>query len=101
MISIFSRHYPGPTLSRLCALAALISAPALTLIPGCGGNGNGGTAPIPGQNTRVVLLSASTANGQLSRYETTVDSASLISQSGNTVTLLPAHLYAEFIHMNG
>jgi len=37
----------------------------------------------------------------LSRFNVTLHSVSLVSQSGKTVSLLSSHLYPEFIHMNG
>jgi hypothetical protein len=90
-------------LSRLRIFWVFLVCLAAAIAAGCGrgSDGSGATPPAPGGTTSVVLLTASTANGQLSRYNVTVDSVSLTSQSGKTVNLLTTHLYPEFIHTNG
>jgi hypothetical protein len=57
--------------------------------------------PIPGQSTTVVPLLSSSANGQLLDYLLTVDSISLTSQAGATVSLFSTPQYVEFIGLNG
>lgn len=52
-------------------------------------------------NTAVTLLASSTANDQISRFNVTLKSLTLISESGKSVTLLSAPQSAEYIHLNG
>ena len=80
----------------------IVSLP-ITLLAGCGG---GGLSPSPGPkpigNTSVTLLATSTANNKLSEFTLGINSVTLTSSSGNTVTLqaMPQDA-AEFISVNG
>jgi hypothetical protein len=78
----------------------LLLASSLALIAsftiGCGGAGGSG-----GGNTSVTLLATSTANDQLSQFSITLNSLTLTSQSGKTLSLLAAPLSDEFMHLNG
>ena len=76
----------------------LAIAIAATLVSGCAGGSGGGT--LSG-NTTVVLLASSTANDQLSAFDTTLASLTLTSQSGKQVTVLASPVGDEFIHLNG
>jgi hypothetical protein len=80
-----------------CFLLAFTFALASVFVAGCGG-GSGST--LTG-NTAVTVLASSTANDQLSQYRLTVQSLTLTSQSGTTVTLLDTPQTAEYIHLNG
>jgi len=72
------------------------------LVSGCGGGGAGGTtAPKLSGNTTVVLLATSTANDQLSEFYGAINTLTLTSHSGNTVSLLANPLGVEFTHVNG
>jgi hypothetical protein len=84
----------------LCALF-LVGA-----ILGCGGKTPSQPAPPPGspvagETTLVTPLLSSSANGQLVDYFLTVDSITLTSKSGTTVTLYNTPQYVEFIGLNG
>jgi hypothetical protein len=85
---------------RLCASIALI-----LLASACGTGtattpmGNTGTG-LTG-NTVVTVLASSTANDQISRYMIGLNSLTLTSQSGKTVTLFATPQTAEYIHLNG
>ena len=79
------------------------------LTSGCG---SGGSAPSPSGpqfsgNTQVAVVLSGTANDQLVQYWIQLQSLTLTSQSGETVSLLSSPSlqqdfnYAEFIHVNG
>lgn len=52
-------------------------------------------------NTSVVVLTTSTANDQLTSFGVTLNSLTLVSQTGNTVNLLDKPVDPDFIHVNG
>ena len=76
-------------------------------IAGCGSNstqsspGSPGVEPIAGESTQVTLVASSAANDQLASFHLFLNSLTLTSASGNTVTLIASPLQAEFIHLNG
>ncbi len=74
---------------------------ATILTPGCGSGA--GTAPPPkfSGNTQVTVVLTSTANDQVTRFDLQLQSLTLTSQSGNTVTLFSSQQPAEFMHLNG
>jgi len=72
-----------------------------TLVAGCGGGAGSGMSTTPTGNTTVVLLASSTANDQLFQFSVTVQSLTLTSQSGKTVSILSAPVSDEFMHLNG
>jgi hypothetical protein len=74
---------------------------ALVLAAGCGGGAPGSSTPLLTGNTSVVLLAASTANDQLSKFQVSFNSLTLTSQSGKTVTVFSTPQNAEFMHLNG
>lgn len=85
-----------------------IDCPVFFLIPlllaaGCGGSANsgGGGGPVSGQNTQVTVLATSTANDQVTQFPLFLNSLTLTSKSGKTVTVLAAPQQVEFIHLNG
>ncbi len=53
------------------------------------------------ETTSVAVLASSTANGRLFQFSATINSLTLTSRTGNTVSLLNGPLYVEFIHLNG
>jgi hypothetical protein len=81
------------------ALATCLLASSAVLIVGCASTVS--TTPItqPG-NTTVTVLATSTANDQLAHFDMDFNTITLTSQSGKTVTLLPALEHTEFIHLN-
>lgn len=76
-------------------------------IAGCGSNstqgflGSPAVEPIAGQSTQVTLVASSAANDQLASFHLFLNSLTLTSASGSTVTLIASPLQAEFIHLNG
>ena len=66
---------------------------------GCGGST--GTATAMSGTTNVTVLASSAANDQLWQFSVTLQSLTLTSQSGKTVSLLAAPQGEEFIHVNG
>lgn len=80
-------------------LCVSFGALAAVFATGCGSGGSIGTT-FSG-NTTVVVLATSTANDQISEFLSDIDGISLTNQSGNTVNLVAAPIYAEFIHVNG
>lgn len=78
-----------------CALAGLFAA-------GCaGGSANSHSGQKQVENTSVTVMISSTANDQLAEFNLFLDSITLTSESGDTVSLLAAPQQAEFIHLNG
>jgi hypothetical protein len=55
---------------------------------------------MPG-NTSVTVLASSTANDQLSELTLHITGISLTNKEGQSVPLLTAPLYVEFMHLNG
>jgi hypothetical protein len=66
---------------------------------GCGSSGT--TPPKLSGNTSVTVLLASTANDQVTRFALELQTLTLTSQSGKTVTLLSSQQPSEFMHLNG
>lgn len=90
-----SARSSGITLSFV--LFASILATLLTT--GCGSS-----TPAPPKfsgNTQVTVLLSSTANDQVSQFDVELQSLTLTSQSGETVSLLSSQQSAEFMHLNG
>jgi hypothetical protein len=65
----------------------------------CGSSGT--TPPRFSGNTTMVVLASSTANDQLFQFSLTLQSLTLTSQSGQTVSLLATPASDEFMHLNG
>ena len=90
--SVPSASYPFSlvTLALLFGIGITIS---------CGSSGT--TPPKLSGNTSVMVLLAGTANDQVSRFAVELQTLTLTSQSGKTVTLLSAQQPSEFMHLNG
>jgi hypothetical protein len=86
-------------LSSNCFLI-LCLATGLVLTTSCG-SGPGSNPPKPAGNTSVNVLVSSTANDQVTRFAVGLQTLTLTSQSGSTVTLLSSQQPAEFMHLNG
>lgn len=83
-----------------CFTPVLILLTALLLATGCGSAGSGTKTKFSG-NTAVVVLASSTANAQLFQFSVTLQSLTLTSQSGQTVSLLASPATDDFMHLNG
>ncbi len=66
---------------------------------GCGSSGT--TPPKVSGNTSVTVLLASAGNDQVTRFAVELQTLTLTSQSGKTVTLLSSQQPSEFMHLNG
>jgi hypothetical protein len=79
----------------------------LTLLSGIGITAGCGSTPITfpqpkfSGTTSVKVLLSSTANDQVTRFDVTLQTLTLTSQAGKTVTLLSSQQPAEFMHLNG
>jgi hypothetical protein len=82
-----------------CCLWISVIALATAFVTGCGGSGV--SQPKLSGNTSVVVLYSGTANDQLVSFSTTINTLTLTSQSGNTVSLLATPVGPEFIGVNG
>ncbi len=62
-----------------------------------------GSAPPPklSGDTSVTVLLGSTANDQVTRFAVGLETLTLTSQAGKTVTLLASQQSSEFMHLNG
>jgi hypothetical protein len=88
---------PNSRLSK--SLPAIRVTFLATFATGCGMNMS--SIPPTPQNTSVTVMVSSTANDQLSQMNVTLNSFTLTSQSGKTVSLFTTPQQAEFIHVNG
>lgn len=80
------------------ALGLTVAAAAI-FATGCGSSGT--TPPKFSGNTSVTVLLASTANDQVTRFAVDLQTLTLTSQSGKTITLLSSQQPSEFMHLNG
>jgi len=94
--------------ARFCPFAACFCSRLFFFIPllvavlvatGCGTGGS--TKSKFSGNTAVVILASSTANAQLFQFSVTLQSLTLTSQSGQTVSLLASPASDDFMHLNG
>ena len=70
-------------------------------LAGCGGGSGGGTQTTSPQSTLVTVLSTSTGNDQLTRFNLVVNSLTLTGASGASATIISTPLQIESIHVNG
>ncbi len=74
------------------------------ILIGCGGslgNTGGGGGGGTGEQTKVTILTTSTANDQLAEFEMDIKSLKLTNASGGTVSLISTPLNVEFLRVNG
>ena len=81
---------------QLCISLALIVAAVFGT--SCGSSGS--NSKLSG-NTSVTPVLTSTANDQLSEFDMVLQSITLTSQSGNTVSIFSSQQGFEFVHLNG
>jgi hypothetical protein len=97
---------PTPSHRQICArfslsiLLATIAALAAIFQAGCGG-GNSPSGPVLKGNTLVTLVFSGTANDQLIQFDLAIESVTLTSKSGNTVSLVSGLQPTEYMHLNG
>ena len=92
---------PSSLIRRLPFCRLLLAgtlAVAAAFATGCGSSGT--TPPKFSGNTAVVVLASGTANDQLFQFSVTLQSLTLTSQSGQTVSLLTTPASDEFMHLN-
>lgn len=96
---------PATSSARSKALISfLITASVILtamLTASCGSGGNTPPPPKFSGSTWVAVSLSSTANDQVTAFDLTLQTLTLTSQSGNTVTLLGSQQPAEFMHLNG
>ena len=93
---------PSSLIGRLPTCRLLLAgtlAIATVFTTGCGSSGT--TPPKFSGNTAVVVLASGTANDQLFQFSVTLQSLTLTSQSGQTVSLLTTPASDEFMRLNG
>ena len=73
----------------------------VALTTSCGSGGAVSKTPTFSGNTQVTVVLSSTANDQVTGFDMTLQSLTLTSQSGKTVSLLSSQQPAEFMHLNG
>jgi uncharacterized protein DUF5666 len=84
---------------QLFAVSFTLIISAVLCTTGCGSSG--ATPPKLIGNTSVTVLLASTANDQVTRFAVELQTLTLTSQSGKTITLLSSQQPSEFMHLNG
>ncbi len=100
MISPTSSHRKVCARSILSILLATIAIVAAILQAGCGG-GNSPSGPVLKGNTLVTVVFSGTANDQLIQFDLAIESVTLTSKSGNTVSLVSGLQPTEYMHLNG
>jgi hypothetical protein len=78
----------------------ILTLAILGITIGCGSSGSTPPPKFTG-NTSVTVVLSSTANDQVMNFNLQLQSLTLISQSGKTITLLSSQEPAEFMHLNG
>lgn len=91
--------FSAPPASSPFLLVTLTLLFGIGITTGCGSSGT--TPPKLSGNTSVTVLLASTANDQVTRFALELQTLTLTSQSGKTVTLLSSQQPSEFMHLNG
>ncbi len=86
-------------LTPIFALFVIMLATSWTT--SCGSGGSASKTPPFSGNTQVTVVLSSTANDQVTRFDLAVQTLTLTSQSGNTVTVFSSQQPAEFMHVNG
>ncbi|MFZ0759571.1 MAG: DUF5666 domain-containing protein [Candidatus Sulfotelmatobacter sp.] len=84
---------------QLFAISFTLTIAAALLTTGCGSSGT--TPPKFSGNTPVTVLLASSGNDQVTQFAVELQTLTLTSQSGKTVTLLSSQQPSEFMHLNG
>jgi hypothetical protein len=80
---------------------AIAASAALLAVAGCGGVGGPAGEPVAGGSTMVAIQLSSRANDLLVQYTTTIQSITLTSKSGATVTIFNTPTNVDFIPANG
>jgi hypothetical protein len=95
--------YFSPRIAFRCSLLLRVFGGALAtaLISGCSGSAPQSPGSKLSGNTTVTILSTSTANDKFFQFSATIETLTLTSQSGKTVSLLTTPLNPEFMHLNG
>jgi len=91
--------FSAPSASSPFFLVTLTLLFGIGITTGCGSSGT--TPPKFSGNTSVTVLLASTGNDQVTRFAVELQTLTLTSQSGKTVTLLSSQQPSEFMHLNG
>lgn len=89
-----------PRLCRIRIACSCALALVSFLVAGCSSSGNGGGSGLTG-NSSVTIVASSTANDHLTRFNGTLNTLTLTSESGSTVSVLSKPIAAEFMHLNG
>ncbi len=91
-------RFSAPSASSPYLLGTLALLFGIGVTTGCGSSG--ATPPKFSGNTSVTVLLAGTGNDQVTRFAAELQTLTLTSQSGKTVTLLSSQQPSEFMHMN-
>ncbi len=91
--------FSAPSASLSYFLITLTLLLGIGITTGCGSSGT--TTPRFSGNTSVTVLLASTGNDQVTRFAVELQTLTLTSQSGKTITLLSSQQPSEFMHLNG
>ncbi len=81
--------------------SAILSVVALFTVGFTTACGGGGSTQVLSGNTQVTVALTSTGNDQLSEFDMVLNSVTLTSKSGKTVSLLSTPQGFEFTHLNG
>jgi hypothetical protein len=85
-----------------CLVFALAVAITAAFATGCGGgSGSAPSGSTATGNTTVVVMASSTANDQLTGFESEIQTLTLTSKTGAQVALISSPVSEEFIHLNG
>lgn len=99
--------------STLCCLRSIFLALSLSLVAlivvttGCGSGASSTTSPPSTSNTEVTVVLSSTADDRLEQFYLQLQSLTMTSQSGKTITIFSSpslqqdNMFTELIHVNG
>lgn len=94
---------PALSASSNSFLSAATLLLAIGISTGCGSTASSTapTSPPIGGSTSVTVLLSSTVNDQVTMFDGGLQTLTLTSPSGKSVTLLSSQQPAEFMHLNG
>lgn len=93
------RWSSAPSVFSRCLLVATLPL-LIGIATSCGSSGSTTIPKLKG-NTSLSILLSSTGNDQVTSFDLQMQTLTLTSKSGKTVTLLSSQQPSEFIHLNG
>ena len=86
------------TLGRLLILT--VATTAISSVAGCGGGGGTLGGPVAGESSLTTVVVSSAANDRLVRFNMVLNSLTLTTKDGTSVSLISTPQSVEFMHLN-